>query len=99
MEIVAALFWFIFCPVFCGVVASNKNRNVVGWVLMGLLFGIFSFIWILILPTVQPPAKPAPASPKPASTAQEAPMMPCPFCAEPIRERAILCRYCGSKLT
>lgn len=86
------ILWFVFCPIFCGVVASNKNRSVFGWVVGGLILGIFALIWVLLLPTVQPDATPTTTTP----TSQ---MTLCPFCAEPIRKQAVLCRFCGSKLT
>ena len=88
MELVIVL-WFIFCPVFCGIVASNKGRSVITWVLAGLTIGVFGLIWVLLLPSVQPIT----------DSAQGGLLKPCPYCAEPIRLKAILCRYCGSKLT
>ena len=53
MEPVVIL-WLIFCPIFCGIVASNKDRSVVGWAFEGLILGIFALIWILLLPTAKP---------------------------------------------
>ena len=90
--------WLIFCPIFCGIVAANKKRSVAGWVVAGFFLGIFAFIWVLLLPTVQPAASPSTTSTSLTSTAQDTSMRPCPFCAEPIRKEAILCRYCGSRL-
>ena len=34
----------------------------------------------------------------PSSQAASTPLAPCPYCAEPIREDARLCRYCGRNL-
>ena len=87
MELVFVL-WFIFCPIFCGIVASQKGRSVFLWVLAGLTIGIFGLLWVMLLPST----KPAPDS------NQTGLMMLCPYCAEPIKQKAILCRYCGSKL-
>ena len=44
---------WIFIAILCGVVANNKNRSVLGWLLLGGLFGIFAFILLLFLPTIK----------------------------------------------
>jgi hypothetical protein len=33
----------------CAISASNKNRNVVGWFIVGILLGPFGLIYILLL--------------------------------------------------
>ncbi|MCY3903526.1 MAG: hypothetical protein OXF76_10225 [Caldilineaceae bacterium] len=43
MELVIIL-WLIFCPIFCGIVASNKDRSVLGWAFGGLILRIFALI-------------------------------------------------------
>jgi hypothetical protein len=46
------IFW-IFWTVLCGIIANNKNRNVIGWVLIGLIFGIFAVIILALLPKIE----------------------------------------------
>ncbi|MDE0630487.1 MAG: hypothetical protein OXH73_03195 [Caldilineaceae bacterium] len=46
----ALLAWFVLFPILSGIIASKKGRSVVGWVLLGLLFGIFSFLVLIFLP-------------------------------------------------
>ncbi|MDE0070744.1 MAG: hypothetical protein OXO48_13585 [Caldilineaceae bacterium] len=91
MEVLFFLLWFIFCPIFCGIVASNKDRSVVGWVFGGLILGVFALIWVLLLPPIKRATTPTITTP----TSQ---LTPCPFFAESIRKQAVLWRFCGSKL-
>jgi hypothetical protein len=45
--------WAIVFAVFNGALATRRNRSVVAWSVMGVLFGVFSFILLLLLPTVR----------------------------------------------
>jgi hypothetical protein len=42
------LIWFLFA-IGCVISASNKNRNVVGWFLLGILLGPFGLLYILLV--------------------------------------------------
>lgn len=53
MEAIFFLAWFIVLPIVAGIVASNKKRNVFGWVIATLVFGIFALIILLVLPNDQ----------------------------------------------
>lgn len=46
------LFWILFA-VCCGILANNKNRNVVGWAIGGFFFGIFALLIIACLPKLE----------------------------------------------
>ena len=46
------LFWILWA-VCCGILANNKNRNVVGWSIAGLLFGLFALIPLALLPKLE----------------------------------------------
>jgi hypothetical protein len=43
------LIWLA-CGVICGFIAQSKHRNVPGWVILGLCFGIFAIIIVAVLP-------------------------------------------------
>ena len=42
------LVWILFA-VGCAISASNKNRNVVSWFLLGILLGPFGLLYILLV--------------------------------------------------
>ena len=51
-------FWFFVFPVGSGLLAARKRRSVGAWVALGVLFGLFAFVVLLILPA-QPDVDPA----------------------------------------
>ena len=46
------LIWVI-CGVFAAVIASSKGRSAGGWLVLGLLFGIFGLILVACLPSLK----------------------------------------------
>lgn len=85
--------WFIIWLLFgvvTAVVAANKRRNVIGWLVLGFLLGPFGLILSLVVSKNQ------------AEVEQEAiesgARRKCPFCAELIRREAVKCRFCGSEV-
>lgn len=98
MEI--AIVWLVL--VICtGVVASNKGRSVIGWVLIAVLIAPITILILLALPPLQQERRsmepygymssPAPSRSAPADTKI------CPRCAETIKKAALVCRYCGAE--
>jgi len=72
--IVGYIFYGIICGVFCGMIASAKNRSGGGWFVAGFWFGIFALIAIAGMPTkaapnvqVQRPSLEIPEIPDPDS--------------------------------
>jgi hypothetical protein len=37
----------IFFAILCGVIASNKNRSIFAWILLGGFFSVFAFLILL----------------------------------------------------
>lgn len=77
------LIW-IGCGVICGFLAQSKHRSITGWVILGIIFGVFAVIVLLILPNANP--------------ATSGNLRKCPFCAEFVQWEAIVCRHCGRDL-
>lgn len=52
--------WFVMGVVLCfinGSIAASKNRNVVGWVLLSLVFGLIATLILAVLPKVDDDGK------------------------------------------
>ncbi|GAB0149563.1 MULTISPECIES: zinc ribbon domain-containing protein [unclassified Marichromatium] len=80
------MLWVLF-PVFSGVIASARGRDVLGWGLVGLLFGPFGLV-VGLLPSLAP--RPARGALAPRSIA-------CSQCREPIAFDARRCKHCGTR--
>lgn len=85
MEVLA----FIIIPwVICGAIASqiatNKGRSGCGWLVLGIIFGPFSWLAVAMTSPVRDP---------------DEGRRPCPRCAEMIKFEALVCKHCGAEFT
>jgi uncharacterized membrane protein YeiB len=82
----------------CAALANRRGRGIVRWSVLGFLFPILAIIVILIMPNLKKEAEKA--AEKAEAEAKEIAKTTklCPFCAETIREKANICRFCNSQL-
>lgn len=90
--------------VLAGIVASNKNRNLVGWGVLGFLFGPFAFIAALVVEEAEQAEMP-PSSQRQNQSSGAGEFNPeehekkCPVCAEYIKLEARGCKHCGHEFS
>ncbi len=82
------IFWAILGAI-VGAIAQSKGRGFGGWFVYGALVFPIALVHILLEPDER---KEAAAW---ISMAQAAAHRPCPWCAEPIKNAALVCRHCG----
>jgi hypothetical protein len=80
------LIWVILFAPLTGWLASTKGRSAVSWAILGAIFGFIALIAVGFAP--------APAASSSMDPFERASARTCPFCAEPIRRTATVCRFC-----
>ena len=46
MEIILILTWFV-VPIFCAMIASEKNRSIIAWFVLGIFFHVIAMLAII----------------------------------------------------
>jgi hypothetical protein len=91
MILTAVVLW-VFFGVVSGGIAMARGRSGFGWFLLGILLGPFALA-VALLPTAEANRQ------EQARRSGVAPgWRKCPFCAEVVREEALVCRYCQREL-
>lgn len=84
-----AIFW-IGCAIATAVVASAKGRNAFGWLILGVLFGLFALIVVAVISS----NKPQPVVMAGGEVATPDTHVRCPECRELVRKDAKRCKHC-----
>ena len=91
--------WAILAIV-AGVIASNKNRSVVGWVLLSAFLTPLTMLVLIALKPIPAPESQYHTSLPPASTPiGRVDEKTCPMCAESVKREATICRFCRYEFT
>ena len=107
LSIPSLIAWFVFWGIVCAVIAAVKGRDLVGWFLAGALLSPVAALIVALLPSKPTLARKeeltrleleAARARQAGQARAESEMRPCPFCAEPIRRAAKICRFCNREV-
>jgi DNA-directed RNA polymerase subunit RPC12/RpoP len=90
MECLVVVVGLIVCVAVGAAICQEKGRPALQGVLLGLLLGPIGVVICAILPRNVTALE--------TSGLTSGAMRKCPYCAEPIRSEAVVCRYCGREI-
>jgi Zn finger protein HypA/HybF involved in hydrogenase expression len=85
---------WIICGIVTGVIASAKGRSGFGWLIIGMLLGIFGVILIACMPSLRAQTV---AFAAPALAVDDRPTKNCSECGETVLAVANVCKHCGHR--
>ena len=91
-----AFFLYTICfGVVTSLAAKSRNRDPLGWFFIGLLFGLFGLIAVLVMAEQEEADNDVPFQAQ--SVVQTVKTKRCPDCAEEVKYEAKVCRFCGKR--
>lgn len=88
MESITTLIFLLCTASISAFIAKKKNRRVILWFFLGLIFHIIAIVVIVLLKRIKPPGEPTPET-----------HIACPDCKQLIKNDSTSCEFCKCKLT